>query len=183
MNDSEEESPGLFTIETKVLKATSVTYQPYSDPRYQCKNCGGENIMRDVERVEITRTPNPGVFGEKAEPATYQKTITKKFRCDDCKIENSKLSMIAKEVHEDSGQGGDCFIATAVYGNAHAPEVEALRGFRDNTLMQSPAGPAVVRFYYSGAGKRAAHYIKTKLPALIPAIRKSLDFLVDRLEN
>jgi hypothetical protein len=49
--------------------------------------------------------------------------------------------------------------------------------------MQSPAGPAVVRFYYSGAGKRAANYIKTKLPAAIPIIRKGLDFLVDRLEN
>lgn len=73
-----------------------------------------------------------------------------------------------------------CFIATAVYGNENAPEVQTLRDFRDNVLQKSPAGNAVVNFYYSGAGKRTADFIKEKLPSSIPFIRKGLDFLVDK---
>ena len=41
-----------------------------------------------------------------------------------------------------------CFIATAAYGDADAPEVEALRQFRDNTLLPNMFGAAFVRAYY-----------------------------------
>ena len=74
----------------------------------------------------------------------------------------------------------DCFVATAVYGNAHAPQVEALREFRDNVLMQNKMGRAFVNFYYSGAGEKTANFIKEHLPSAIPPIRKGLDTLVEK---
>lgn len=42
----------------------------------------------------------------------------------------------------------NCFIATAVYRDAHHPDVQALRDFRDKYLMTNRAGRALVDFYY-----------------------------------
>jgi hypothetical protein len=41
-----------------------------------------------------------------------------------------------------------CFIATAAFGSAWAPEVDRLRRFRDSVLMPSPLGYWLVRIYY-----------------------------------
>lgn len=42
-----------------------------------------------------------------------------------------------------------CYIATAVYGDAFAPEVMVLRQFRDNFLMKSTLGRQFVSVYYA----------------------------------
>jgi len=47
------------------------------------------------------------------------------------------------------GGGGGCFIATAAYGSYLDPHVMVLRHFRDDVLLQSAAGTAFVRFYYT----------------------------------
>ncbi len=41
-----------------------------------------------------------------------------------------------------------CFIATAAYGSALAPEVRAFRRFRDEVLLAVPGGSALVSVYY-----------------------------------
>lgn len=46
------------------------------------------------------------------------------------------------------GGGGGCFIATAAFGSAMAPEVERLREFRDSCLLTNEPGRAFVDFYY-----------------------------------
>lgn len=43
---------------------------------------------------------------------------------------------------------GICFIATAAYGSALEPEVQAFRDFRDRYLTTNMLGRAFVRFYY-----------------------------------
>ncbi|HQP95059.1 MAG TPA: fibronectin type III domain-containing protein, partial [Myxococcota bacterium] len=45
--------------------------------------------------------------------------------------------------------GGFCFIATAAWGSYMAPEVRALRLFRDTYLMTNGLGRAFVRLYYA----------------------------------
>jgi hypothetical protein len=47
--------------------------------------------------------------------------------------------------------GGMCFIATAAYGTASATEIDVLRDFRDDVLLQSPAGRDYVDFYYAAS--------------------------------
>jgi len=46
------------------------------------------------------------------------------------------------------GGGGGCFIATAAFGSAMAPEVERLREFRDSRLLTNGPGRVFVEFYY-----------------------------------
>ncbi len=77
-------------------------------------------------------------------------------------------------------ENDDCFIATAIYGNRDAPQVQTLRDFKDDVLMRSAAGRLFVGFYYSGAGKRTADIVNEHLPSTIPILRRGLDFLVER---
>jgi len=41
-----------------------------------------------------------------------------------------------------------CFLATAAYGDTHAPDVERLRNWRDRRLIGNPVGALLVRAYY-----------------------------------
>lgn len=61
------------------------------------------------------------------------------------------------------GSGGDdgnrdhrCFIATAAFGSSLAPELNALRAFRDRRLMAHPLGRLFVRTYYRVSPSLAA---------------------------
>ena len=47
-----------------------------------------------------------------------------------------------------SKTGGGCFIATAAYGSAFAPEVIVFRRFRDDMLLRSKLGSYFVDIYY-----------------------------------
>ena len=72
----------------------------------------------------------------------------------------------------------ECFVASVVYVDPNAPEVRALRDFRDHVLSQTNLGRRAVSFYYSGAGKRMAKFIEKTAPSAVPIIRKGLDALV-----
>lgn len=47
-----------------------------------------------------------------------------------------------------SNDGGDCFVATAVYDDYNHPDVMRLRAFRDGVLRPMAPGRAFIRFYY-----------------------------------
>jgi hypothetical protein len=78
----------------------------------------------------------------------------------------------------ENEQESGCFVATKVYGNPQASQVQALRQIRDKTLMPNPVGRKFVDWYYSGNGKRAAKFIGEKMPCLVSPIRAGLDFVV-----
>lgn len=65
-----------------------------------------------------------------------------------------------------------CFIATAAYGYYSAPQVQALREFRDKYLMTNTPGRAFVGWYYT-YGPFAAQFINDH-PGLKPVVRVAL---------
>ncbi len=68
--------------------------------------------------------------------------------------------------------GEGCFIATAAFGFYSAPQVQILRDFRDQFLLNNQAGRVFVDWYYT-YGPVAAHYLNT-YPELKPIIRALL---------
>jgi hypothetical protein len=70
----------------------------------------------------------------------------------------------------DSGKR--CFIATAAYGHYTAPEVQALRSFRDHYLMTSAPGRQFVAWYYK-YGPTGAAFLDA-YPGLKPVVRAAL---------
>ncbi|WP_250677816.1 CFI-box-CTERM domain-containing protein [Geomonas sp. Red32] len=72
------------------------------------------------------------------------------------------VSSVAREFPEQSSPFPDvksqgCFIATAAYGFYSAPQVQALRQFRDRYLMTNATGRAFVAWYYKHGPKGAAY--------------------------
>jgi Sel1 repeat len=56
---------------------------------------------------------------------------------------------------------GGCFVLTACYGNENHPVVKDFRGFRDQVLLVTPMGKALVGTYYKH-GPAAADYVRNK---------------------
>ena len=73
-------------------------------------------------------------------------------------------------------KGEGCFIATAAYGFYSAPQVQALRDFRDRYLLTNAPGRAFVAWYYR-YGPRGAHFINVH-PWLKGPVRLALFPLV-----
>jgi len=73
---------------------------------------------------------------------------------------------------------GWCFIATAVYGDYYAPEVIALRRFRDETLEPHAFGRSFIAFYYRFSPPVAAFL--THQPRLSAFVRLFLNVLARR---
>lgn len=70
---------------------------------------------------------------------------------------------------EPSAGDASCFIATAAYGSALDPHLDALRWFRDHFLLPHEWSRAIVRFYYQ-KGPIAAAFIEDK-PLLRALVR------------
>ena len=68
--------------------------------------------------------------------------------------------------------GGGCFIATAAYGTPMAEEIQVLREFRDQYLLASSVGKAMVDTYYT-VSPPIAEFI-TEHPDLKPIVRAGL---------
>jgi len=70
------------------------------------------------------------------------------------------------------GTKNGCFIATAAYGSYSAPEVLALRSFRDRYLLTAAPGRLFVRTYYRYSPAAAA--LLNAHPAFKPLVRAAL---------
>lgn len=70
------------------------------------------------------------------------------------------------EIHKDF-RSSWCYIATAVYGDYYAPEVIALRRFRDETLSRSIAGRLFIAAYYRFSPPLAAYFSRRRRLAAV----------------
>lgn len=114
-------------------------------------------------------TSSPGVDHESAYSSAAFTTIGSALPSDPSNEVNDYPEAInAYPNLPDKG----CFIATAAYGYYSAPQVRALRKFRDEYLLTNAAGRAFVRWYYE-QGPRAARFIDEH-PSLKPVVRTAL---------
>jgi len=72
-----------------------------------------------------------------------------------------------------------CYIATAVYGDLEAPQVERLRRFRDETLNTTRFGRRICAFYYKVGPHLAERMGPTGLVSRV--VRWTLNRFVRRL--
>lgn len=132
-------------------------------------------------RREIRR---PGPHGAAARNADDEEAIERAYRRAEGGFEEvhpanvraaEAVTSLDGEGDEGEGKGSRaCFIATAAYGAADAPEVEALRRFRDRRLLTNRPGAVLVRAYYR-LSPPFARLIARK-PRLRTAVKRTLDF-------
>jgi hypothetical protein len=129
-----------------------------------------------------------GAFDASA-PEAYALNYENRYRLDHLKRMrvNAKLTRRLPVVY-DLG-GAECFIATAAYGSAYEPEVELLRQFRNNVLLNTRTGEAFFRRFYrqyyrfspaiAAAMEREAETKEVMRWAIVPIVRYleiALDF-------
>jgi predicted DNA-binding transcriptional regulator YafY len=58
-------------------------------------------------------------------------------------------NVTSRQSYPQTGQDSSCFIATAAYGTSQEPEIDRLRKFRDQVLMDYRIGELFVAVYYA----------------------------------
>jgi hypothetical protein len=119
---------------------------------FKCKKCGSAHTIeacpecrnRDFSRGTVQTKPpyaGLGVFCSNCGLGGID------FRCQKCAeivAFQSSLHVLRQPIIKKES----CFIATAAFGSASAPQVEVLRQFRDAWLLNRSWGARTVRAYY-----------------------------------
>jgi hypothetical protein len=128
----------------------------------------GNQIAGVVERFpQSTRTPGflgmPGkesvTFRLKTEEGRvvnccFEGTLRAQLGMGDAVVVRGLMSKGVLNVTTITGEGGavlgqsGCFVATVVFGDPRAPEVEQLRLFRERVLRRSAPGRALINLYW-----------------------------------
>jgi hypothetical protein len=75
----------------------------------------------------------------------------------------SDLKSGAGNMKLESKSGASCFVATVCYGDAHHPDLDTLRKFRDERLSKSALGAKIVEWYYNNGAELASFVDRRKL--------------------
>lgn len=123
--------------------------------------------------TSIAIAPNPGSANE----SSYSLEISQAVGPQQVSTISNLLSDFPETISPYPNLKNEgCFIATAAYGFYSAPQVQALRDFRDRYLLTNGPGRAFVAWYYH-YGPRGAHFINSH-PYLKPLVRIALFPLV-----
>jgi hypothetical protein len=97
--------------------------------------------------------------------------------------QNSAPTVVLKTYEYGVGvmPSGHCFIATAAFGTPMAPEIDALRRFRDTKLSTNATGRAMVKTYYAVSPPIAKGIARS--PRMKAVVRALLKPIVDHLNN
>ena len=169
------------SLEEKHLGAGAEAYGNFEEGTYRMREDieylkslldGNPNISSDTIRQNVSSPEN-------SRQNTYVRSIDRVIYAEpQTRVPHGRRGVSLSTIGDE--MRGGCFIATAVYGNENAPEIQVLREFRDNVLMNTGLGRKVIDFYYSGVGERIAELIKERFPSATPTIRRGLDYLVSK---
>jgi len=162
----DENSLGYYfaKIESNLIQIPSTQFASSVDEHY--------DLLEELTELYNKRSQIPKIFFNTNDPS-MQRDFYQMLQ---------HLEEMICQVNTAFGKKG-CFIATAVYGDINAPEVQTLREFRDSVLMNSDLGRRIVDWYYGGVGERIAEFIRTQTPCTIPVIRRGLDYLVNQYQH
>lgn len=118
-------------LESEILYKDMLTYAKQAMEAF-------ETCPSDLKR-RAESDPRSGVVGFRAIVKEFGKEIERLQKQEGRDNITSNVS---------TKSPGGCFIATVVYDSPQAKEVETLRQFRDEVLLQSPAGKLFVDIYY-----------------------------------
>ena len=123
----------------------------------------GRDLVLDAGRNWLSNALGVPSQPDKPRPsltARVKACVMKEWGTLDAMLDAGKTALNAKitEIQEAQAAGStileaflfdECFIATAAYGTRTAAEIDVLRHFRDEVLMQSVAGRELVDCYYA----------------------------------
>lgn len=112
--------------------------------RLQCADCNTENF------ISYTYCKNCGKELDEKDGKIHSERNINLFTCPSCKrlaARDGKYCPYCKTPVIQSKKEG-CFVATACYGDYDAPEVIALRLYRDRVLEQTYRGRVFIKIYY-----------------------------------
>jgi len=142
---------------------------------YKCLYCGPDGMGAQVLKLAMRNMGMP----YSPPPSAMQQPPYRFFNagdtfpgCPNCEKQPMGDTTGWGFVSEKEVKGpGGCFIATACYDSYHSPEVVILRRFRDERLLSSDLGTAIVQAYYK-ISPAIADYIRNK--PLLKSIVKNL---------
>lgn len=107
-----------------------------------------ERAVAAADRAVVVNPEDIGALKQRALVALFAQDNKRALQLAKQIVEIQPDHLYAKKILAKVGTAGGCFIATAAFGSDEAPEVAALRRFRDNVLACSVFGRAFVRVYY-----------------------------------
>jgi hypothetical protein len=157
--DEEREVLTMVAISAARPTATHLSELSRNDPRARWVRardvCGQEGLSWHLRRtrrgdqavsveLELRRADLKGQSGE----AGRIRSQLPREQLESFATSIGRVSAALQAVDVEKKQGG-CYIATAVYGSYEAPQVLALRRYRDESLLTSAAGRTLVKTYYA----------------------------------
>jgi len=132
-------TPGHTTFANEESAGTTMFFYPGTGDTVVSLEAVPKNSS--YEFVNWTWTLNEGTIGNANNPET---TIT--ITPDKDYEITANFEKVSEEEPEEPSAG--CFIATAAYGTSTAEQLDVLREFRDDVLLESTVGSQLVDLYY-----------------------------------
>jgi hypothetical protein len=132
---------GLLPSDTPLIRQ-----RPFRAPHYTISNAGLVGGGRWPRPGEISLSHRGVLFLD--EFPEFGHNVLEVLRQPN---EDNNSEQVTFPTPTTDGEDEGCFIATAAYGTSSAEEIDTLRSFRDEVLLESTVGSQLVEWYYQAS--------------------------------